>query len=142
MIKMFMGGTCNESTWRDELISKLDLNKIEPFNPMVKNWNEIAQANEDYHKENDDICLYTLTPEMIGIYSIFEIGLDAGKKPDRIILCILEEANGRKFDSIMLKGIEKMKKDLSNLQIPIFDNLDDLSVYLNNYEKIKKYIHE
>ena len=33
---------------------------------------EEAQINEDWHKENDDFCLYVLTPEMTGIYSIFE----------------------------------------------------------------------
>ena len=30
--KVFLGGTCNESTWRDELIKKL---KIDYFNPVV-----------------------------------------------------------------------------------------------------------
>lgn len=31
--RVFLGGTCNESTWRDELIKKL---KIDYFNPVVK----------------------------------------------------------------------------------------------------------
>jgi len=32
MNKVFLGGTCNESTWRDELIPMLE---IDYFNPVV-----------------------------------------------------------------------------------------------------------
>ncbi len=35
MKKVFLGGTCNESTWRDRLIKLL---KINYFNPVVKDW--------------------------------------------------------------------------------------------------------
>ena len=34
-MKIFLGGTCNESTWRDELIPNLT---IDYFNPVVKDW--------------------------------------------------------------------------------------------------------
>lgn len=33
--KIFLGGTCNESTWRDRVIKKL---KIDYFNPVVEDW--------------------------------------------------------------------------------------------------------
>lgn len=33
MKKVFLSGTCNESTWRDELIKLLE---IDYFNPVVK----------------------------------------------------------------------------------------------------------
>ena len=72
MISVFLGGTCNQSTWRDELLTMLDQDKVKAFNPVVDDWNEEAQINEDWHKANDDFCLYVLTPEMTGIYSIFE----------------------------------------------------------------------
>ena len=35
-MKVFLGGTCNESKWRDDLIKLL---KIDYFNPVVKDWN-------------------------------------------------------------------------------------------------------
>lgn len=35
--KVFLGGTCAETTWRDKIIDKLSEN-IEYFNPVVKNW--------------------------------------------------------------------------------------------------------
>ncbi len=33
--KVFLGGTCNESTWRDRVIKDL---KIDYFNPVVEDW--------------------------------------------------------------------------------------------------------
>ena len=33
--KVFLGGTCNNSTWREELIPQL---KIDYYNPVVKDW--------------------------------------------------------------------------------------------------------
>ena len=43
MKKVFLGGTCNGSTWRNELIPKLT---IDYFNPVVDNWKE-----ENYKQE-------------------------------------------------------------------------------------------
>ena len=37
MKKVFLGGTCNESTWRDRLIEMLE---IDYFNPVVDDWTE------------------------------------------------------------------------------------------------------
>ena len=91
MVTVFLGGTCNNSTWRDELLTMLDNNKVIAFNPVVDDWNEEAQANEDWHKANDDFCLYVLTPEMTGIYSIFEIADDSNKRPDKTIFCVLPD---------------------------------------------------
>jgi hypothetical protein len=43
MKKVFLGGTCNGSTWRDSLVKSL---KIDYFNPVVKNWTPECQAEE------------------------------------------------------------------------------------------------
>ena len=37
MKKVFLGGTCNDSLWREELIKKLE---IDYFNPVVDDWTE------------------------------------------------------------------------------------------------------
>ena len=41
---VFLGGTCNNSTWRDKLIPLL---KIDYFNPVVEDWTEEAQQIEN-----------------------------------------------------------------------------------------------
>ena len=54
MKKVFLGGTCNESTWRNRFILMLD---IEYFNPVVEDWTPECQANEYKQKELCDIHL-------------------------------------------------------------------------------------
>lgn len=67
----------------------LDLKKISVFNSVVEHWNEKLQAWEDYHKANDDFTLYVLTPEMKGVYSVFEVAMDSCKRPGRVMFCVL-----------------------------------------------------
>ncbi len=72
--KIFLGGTCANSTWRDELIPELDKLGYSYFNPIVPNWTPECQEIEKKEKdENCDCHLYILTPEMKGVFSIAEI---------------------------------------------------------------------
>jgi hypothetical protein len=74
MNRIFLGGTCAESTWRDELIDYMKNDKVEWFNPVVKNWTPECQAIEEDEKNNKcNVHLYVITPKMIGVYSIAEI---------------------------------------------------------------------
>ena len=75
MDKIFLGGTCADTTWRDELIPYIDGQEgLEYFNPIVKDWNEDCIKIEDDEKENKcNIHLYVITPEMKGVYSIAEV---------------------------------------------------------------------
>lgn len=134
MVTVFLGGTCNDSTWRDELIAMLDNNKVSAFNPVVDDWNEEAQANEDWHKVNDDFCLYVLTPEMTGIYSIFEVADDSNKRPDRTIFCVLPERNGKTFSVGIQKNFLKIQKDLIKNGARVCESLEEIAMFLNNYE--------
>jgi len=68
--KVFLGGTCNESTWRDELIPYLE---VEYFNPVVEDWTPGCQKNEEFEKKfKCNIHLYVITKEMTGVFSIAE----------------------------------------------------------------------
>jgi len=70
MNKVFLGGTCAESTWRDSLIKSL---QVDFFNPVVDDWNEECQTIEEAEKEvNCNVHLYVITKEMIGAFSIAE----------------------------------------------------------------------
>ena len=74
MNRIFLGGTCAETKWRDQLMPLLDKFECEYFNPVVKNWTEECQAIEEDEKNNKcNIHLYVITPEMKGVYSIAEI---------------------------------------------------------------------
>ena len=134
MYSVFLGGTCNGSTWRDELMPKLDPSKVSAFNPVVEHWDEKAQAEEDFHKENDDFTLYVLTPEMTGVYSVFEVAMDSCKRPGRVVACILEERDGKTFEGQVAKNMKKIKKDLIKNGTLVFDNLEQIAAFFNSLE--------
>lgn len=72
--RIFLGGTCAESTWRDELIPLLKDYNCEWFNPIVKSWSPECQSIEEDEKNNKcNVHLYVITSKMIGVYSIAEI---------------------------------------------------------------------
>jgi hypothetical protein len=99
MVKVFLGGTCNESIWRELLIPMLD---IDYFNPVVDDWNEECQLREIQERENADFCLYVITPLMLGMYSIAEVVDDSNKRPEKTILCVLDVDYNEKDKEIAL----------------------------------------
>lgn len=72
MKKVFLGGTCNESTWRNKLIPLLEEQGIEYYNPVVENWTPECQQEEYRQKEICDVHLYLITKKMKGVFSIAE----------------------------------------------------------------------
>lgn len=69
--KVFLGGTCGDSTWRKKLLENL---KLSSFNPVVENWTAECQQ-EEYRQKNDEcnVHLYVITKEMTGVFSIAEV---------------------------------------------------------------------
>ena len=69
--KVFLGGTCADTTWRDELIPILESKGIDYFNPVVKDWTEDCIKIEENEKDNRcNIHLYLITSEMKGIETV------------------------------------------------------------------------
>ena len=54
-IEIFLGGTCNNSTWREYIIPRLN---IKYFNPVVDNWTAKNQAIEREKRQTCDLVLY------------------------------------------------------------------------------------
>ena len=69
--KVFLGGTCADTKWRDELIGMI---QIDFFNPVVDDWTERCIDIENVEKSTlCNVHLYVITSEMIGYYSIAEV---------------------------------------------------------------------
>lgn len=85
--RCFLGGTCNGSRWRNQIIPRL---KIDYFDPVVSDWNEEAQAEEIRQRETCDYCLYFITPRMTGVYSIAEVADDSNKRPEKTIFIFIQ----------------------------------------------------
>lgn len=139
-IKVFLGGTCNNSTWRDKLIPLL---KIDYFNPVVDDWTPECQDEEIRQRELCDYCLYTITPKMTGVYSIAEVVDDSNKRPEKTILCVLDEDNESSFSETQIKSLKQVKEMVKNNGANVFDSLEDIASFLNKTNKndlIENYI--
>ena len=95
MKKVFLGGTCNESTWREFLIPMLNINY---FNPVVDDWTEDCMKEEIRQREICDYCLYVITPSMKGVYSIAEVVDDSNKRPNKTIFCLLQKDIPKRYE--------------------------------------------
>lgn len=88
---IFLGGTCNESTWRDFFIKCLEEFEcpFSWFNPVVSDWTPACQAIEEEQKKNCKIHVYCITPKMTGVFSIAEMTEAAITRPDSTYIIIL-----------------------------------------------------
>lgn len=126
MKRVFLGGTCNESSWREDLISIL---KIDYFNPIVEEWNEEDRKRELKEKEICDFCLYVITPKMKGFYSIAEVIDDSNKRPEKTIFCVLTKDGNQKFDAKQLNSFDAIKKMVKRNGGKVFSSLEEISKY-------------
>lgn len=113
MNRVFLGGTCADTTWRSELMPLLDNLKIDYFNPVVEDWTPECQSIEEEEKNHKcNVHLYVITKEMMGTYSIAEIVHSAhlanmyGTSVDNVLFCVLDEGTWQKheiksFDAVM-----------------------------------------
>lgn len=99
--KVFLGGTCAESTWRQDLIPVLKKKKIDFFNPVVPNWNEEAKKIEDHEKTICGVELYVITSEMTGVYSIAEVMRSVYTNPKGTIFVVAEDG----FEADQIKSL-------------------------------------
>jgi hypothetical protein len=122
--KVFLGGTCAESTWREELISQL---KIAYFNPVVEDWTEECMAEEIKQREDCDFCLYVITSAMMGVYSIAEVVDDSNKRPIKTVFCVIEDG----FRVDQRKSLKQVGEMVKENGATVCDSLEDVAEYLN-----------
>lgn len=126
--KVFLGGTCAGSTWRDELIPKL---KIDSFNPVVEDWTPECMDREIHERETCDYCLYTLTPESDSVYSVAEVVDDSNKRPKKTILCVLTEYGGKTFGEHHIKALKKVGEMVLDNGGSFYTTLEGVAQHLN-----------
>ena len=87
--KIFLGGTCNNTSWRDKIIPLI---QIDFYNPVVEDWTLECQNIERDEKENKcNIHLYVITNDMIGVFSIAEAIDSVHQKNIRTILHVIPD---------------------------------------------------
>lgn len=131
-MEVFLGGTCNDSKWREALIPHLT---CDYFNPVVEDWTEEAQQIEIEKRETCDFVLYVITPKMTGVYSIAEAVYDACIKPEKTIFCVLEIDDENEFTEHQLKSLKMTSDLIKSCGAIVCDTLIDVSNKLNYLEK-------
>jgi hypothetical protein len=126
--KVFLGGTTNNSDWRDKLIKKL---KVDYFNPVVKDWNEEAQKEEIKQRKTCDYVLYVITPKMEGVYSIAEVVQDSNQRPEKTIFAYLLKDDEKEFTKHQIKSLDMVGQMVEENGGKWFLSLDEISKYLN-----------
>lgn len=129
MAKVFLGGTVNNSSWRDEIIPRLEINY---FNPIVKEWTEEDYKQELFEREHSDFCLYVLTPKLTGFYSIAEAIDDSNKRPKKTIFCYLPEDKDKKFSEFQIKSMNAVGKMVKKNGGLWLSSIDEVVDYLNS----------
>lgn len=141
--KVFLGGTCNGSDWRNILIEMLEINY---FNPVVNDWTEECYQEELKQREICDYCLYVITPRMTGVYPIAEVIDDSNKRPEKTIFCILnKDTNPAKqlssdfkiedfvsFNTNQLKSLDKVGIMIEKNGGKYFKSLEEVAEFLNS----------
>ena len=127
-MKVFLGGTCNGSNWREKLIPNL---KIDYFNPIVSVWDEKAQLNEIKEKNSSDFLLFVITPLMSGVYSIAEVVDASNKNPKGTILCVLDDDGDEKWTKSQRNSLFAVEKLVRLNGSFVFNNLEDIILFLN-----------
>ena len=129
MKKVFLGGTCNGSLWRDELIKQL---KIDYFNPVVENWTEAAMQEEIKQRNQCDFCLYVITPKIEGYYAIAELVDDCIKRPNQTMFCYLTKDTGVSFSEFQIKSLKQVSELVKRNGAHCFSFLKEVAEFLNN----------
>lgn len=128
MKKVFLGGTCNGSLWRDAVIRDL---KIEYYNPVGETWTDEMQQEEIKQRKESDFCLYVITPKMEGVYSIAEVVDDSNKRPAKTIFCFINEDEGKRFSKVQLKSLEETGRMVKSNGAYYFRTLKEVTDFLN-----------
>jgi len=129
MKKVFLGGTCNGSLWRNDVIKKL---KIHYYNPVGEEWTPEMMKEELKQREQCDFCLYVITPKMEGFFSIAEVVDDSNKRPGKAIFCFLKEDEGKTFSDVQLRSLEQIAKMVKENGATVFQTLTEVTEFLNH----------
>lgn len=128
--RIFLGGTCNNSTWRDRLISLLKTKDY--FNPVVSDWTSQAQREEAQEKIRCRYQLYVITPKMTGIFSVAELVDASSKNPAFTVACFLKSDEETAFDDAQWRSILATVILLRQNGTKCFFCLEEVASYFNS----------
>jgi hypothetical protein len=133
-MKIFLGGTCNGSKWREELIPMLP---CEYFNPVVESWTDECQQEEIRQRGICDYVLYVITPASAGSFGVAEAVEDAVKNPNKTLFMSSDVdpfvASGTlDFTEAQAKSMRAVKRLIERNGARTFDCFNDICTFLKS----------
>lgn len=128
--RVFLGGTCNGSTWRNRMMIYLHANGLDWFNPVVEDWTPEDQENELLEREKCDVVLYVITPLMAGVYSIAEVVDDSNKRPEKTVLVVMWDDGCLSFNRGQRISLEAVCKLVRDNGVTVFDTLENAADHI------------
>jgi len=129
MKKVFLGGTCNGSLWRNDVIEKL---KMRYYDPAGEDWTPEMMEEELKQRQECDFCLYVLTPKMEGFYSVAEVIDDSNKRPGKTIFNFINKDEGKIFSDVQIKSLKQVAKMVKENGAKYFETLQEVIDFLNH----------
>ena len=127
-LKIFLGGTCNNSTWREYYKENL---KIDYFDPVVDDWTPECIKEEEKQKISAAFVLYTITPRMKGVYTICEMTESSILYPDTTLINILSVDDDFEFTLGEWKSIEAVVSKCVKNGAKYFKEMKEVVEYVN-----------
>ena len=134
-MKVFLGGTCNESTWRNRMIRCLYDEGVDYFNPVVPDWTEACMKQEIQERKTCDLVLYTITPKMAGVYAIAEVVDDSNKRPEKTVLVLLRCDDTLRFTEAQWKSLCAVAKMVIRNGGNVFDSLKSAAKHIGTQNR-------
>lgn len=135
--KVFLGGTCNNSQWRDKMEQYLTGDGLDYFNPVVDDWDEEAQANELRERDECDFCLYVITPLMLGVYSVAEVVDDSNKRPEKTVFVMLRSDEDEYFGDSQWKSLNAVADLVDRNGGAVFESLRAASIFIKAFAALE-----
>lgn len=78
-LQVFLGGSCNPTTWRQNLaIPYLEMNNITYYNPQIDNWTPEVVELEHRAKQNAQVLLFVIDDQTRATVTLIESAFMAG----------------------------------------------------------------
>lgn len=119
MGKVFLGGSCGDTTWRTDLIPHLEQNEIEYFNPVVEKWDDKTFKKEQEEKAYAATLLFVLSPRTANVYSIAEM-VNLIRDERRVIVVFLENDGDKTIEPFSKIAFSNIQKDMEKFKNAIF----------------------
>ncbi|CAL4116899.1 unnamed protein product [Meganyctiphanes norvegica] len=132
--EVFLGGSCGNTTWRQDLaIPRLKENGISFYNPQVTHWSEALIELEYHAKQTSMVLFYVLDRETRNIVSMVEAAYLSGSQRKLILVLdcyrrpgdlICGESVSEQEHQELVNGINTVQDLVERQGIPVFGDMN------------------